>query len=387
MDDDAINKEFDVIVIGAGFCGSIIAIKAADLGLRVRIFDSRDRYPDVFRAEKLEQDQFEALEELQLIDLVRPENVSYISAVRILKGSKERVVPCHKHRGIDYAETVNSFRSVLQDRGLLEVRNVSQVEDLAEGSRVCLDDGSSERCRLSVISTGPGKALRKSLGLQSHAPDALLSTTFGFDIEPASSGPFPLQAFNVYPERFTAGLQYATFFPVGDRMRCNVFTCWKPGSPESKRLRSDTKPTLLRYFPWLEDRIGPYRLSTKTQVYTTYYYRQRSDRLKNVVLVGDAYQSVSPATGVGLSKCLADTQALLELMPALRQGSARGLEFAPFYANPRKRSVDDNALARWRWANEFSTSRSLVTTLKKLKRRLADSRARRLILHPRSMDA
>ena len=174
MDGRAKNSEFDVIVIGAGFCGSVVAIKAADLGLRIKVFDSREAYPDAFRAEKLEQDQYEALEAMELINLIQPEGSNLINAVRVLKSSSETVVPCDKHRGMDYSASVNSFRSVLRDRGLLETQKVSLVQDSSTGSTVSLEDGSTLRCKLCVISTGLSKGLRKSLGLQSQAPNALI---------------------------------------------------------------------------------------------------------------------------------------------------------------------------------------------------------------------
>jgi 2-polyprenyl-6-methoxyphenol hydroxylase-like FAD-dependent oxidoreductase len=382
----ATDNNFDLIVIGAGFCGSIIALKAAELGLSVKILDSQDAYPDEFRAEKLESDQYEALEDLGLIDLVRPNDMNFISEVRALKRNQDKVIPCHKHRGMDYSATVNSFRSVLRVLGLLEVAKVSQVHDSPGACEVVLADGRSMRSKLCVVANGVGKALRTSLGLSSHEPNALISTTFGFDIEPASDKPFPFQAFNVYPERFTPGLQYVTFFPIGDRMRCNLFTCWKPGSIESKRLRTETLSELRRHFPLLEKRIGPFRLSTKVQAFTTHYYQQSWSHLHNVILVGDAYQSVSPATGVGLSKCLCDVQACMELLQNFAADEAVNLDCALYYQNPMKRRVDENAYHRWHWANESSTSRSIGTVFKRLKRSQAAAWVRQLIDYSQSAD-
>jgi 2-polyprenyl-6-methoxyphenol hydroxylase-like FAD-dependent oxidoreductase len=375
---------FDIVVVGAGFCGSIIALKAAELGLRVRVYDSRDPYPDEFRAEKLEPDQFESLEALQLISLVRPENSKFIDEVHSLTGNKERIIPCHKHRGLDYSATVNSFRSVLRSNDLLKIQKVLRVNDLSAGCAVVTEDGSIAQGRLCIVATGMSKQLTQSLGLKNHSQGALMSTTFGFDIEPASAEPFPFQAFNVYPGSFTPGLQYLTFFPIGNRMRCNLFTCWKPGTAESKRLRNEMLMDLHERFPGLEKRIGPFRLSTKIQVFTTNYYRQSVEHLQRVVLVGDAYQSVSPATGMGLSKCLSDAESLLPLLRLWGPSSTWDLDLSSFYRNPKKRRIDDSAFRRWSWANESSTSRSFMTILKRLKRKLDHSKIRQLLDYPRS---
>ena len=117
--------DYDVVVVGGGFSGSVIGLKAGDLGLNVKVVDRRTEYPDLFRAEKLETDQHQALEQLGLIDLVRPAERFYIEHVRELKGRKERLVPCSKHRGMHYQDTVNAFRHALSSRGLLEIRKVS----------------------------------------------------------------------------------------------------------------------------------------------------------------------------------------------------------------------------------------------------------------------
>ena len=142
---------------------------------------------------------------------------------------------------------------------------------------------------------------------------------------------------------------------------------------------TETLPELRRYFPMLEKRICPFRLSTKVQAFTTYYYQQSKNHLHNVILVGDAYQSISPATGVGLSKCLCDVQALMELLQNFSADRAVDLDCALFYQNPIKRQVDDNAYHRWHWANESSTSRSIGTIFKRLKRSQAAAWVRQLI--------
>ena len=80
------HTDLDVAVIGAGYAGSLVALKAAEIGLRAGVFDVRADYPDHFRAEKLEPDQHEALERLGFIDLVRPAESPYIDRVDVLTG-------------------------------------------------------------------------------------------------------------------------------------------------------------------------------------------------------------------------------------------------------------------------------------------------------------
>lgn len=369
--------DLDVAVVGAGYAGSLAALKAAELGLRVGVFDARDEYPDNFRAEKLETDQYEALERLGAIHLVRPEGSARIDEVISFQGNKRRSVKHHKHRGMDYRATVNSFRDALRAQEIFSVRKVTDLIDAEDQFSVVFDDERSITARVGIVATGGSNLARKSLSLAGHDSDALRSTSFGFHVESDHAKGFPFQAFNAVPDRFIEGLQFATFFPIGDRIRVNLFTCWHPASGSAKGLRADPMAGIREYFPRLESHVGPLRISGAVQVYCTHYYRQSSSHLRSTALIGDEFQSVSPATGMGISKCVTDTEALAPLLADLRNERVKDDGLSAYYADPKKREVDDKALHRWAVVNEFATSRSLTTRFKKIKREL-----RRLIFRP-----
>ena len=358
---------FDLIVVGGGFCGSIIGIKAHDLGLNVKVLEAKAHYPDNFRAEKLEDDQIAALTSMDLLDLVRPTESPQIDRVHTFTGDHETVNEHPSHRGLHYQDTVNTLRGVLIDRGLIVVQRVSSIEDGPDFSQVLLNDGTALRARLVVITTGMDPALRKSLNVVSRATDKLNSTTFGFDVEPATDTEFRVRAFNARPSAFVNGLQYITFFPIGDRTRANLFSCWEQSNERVRKLKSDTAQELQEMFPGLDAHVGPLRLCSKVDSYSTRYYRLDSDHLVRTVLAGDAFQSVNPANGIGLSKCLTDAQSLLGLLPELSKSGSSAVDLAAYYRDPRKREVDHSALKRWRWANELATSQSLGTRIKKLR--------------------
>ncbi len=359
--------ELDLAVIGAGFCGSVLALRADEMGLRVRVFDTQDRYPDHFRAEKLETDQYDALTALGLVGLVRPKDSPQIDRVYSFRGNAESMNRHAKHRGIHYADTVNAFRDVLRERQLLAVRKIAAIRDGNVSSEVEFDDGSRIAASIVALTTGMGAGLRKSLRLEPGEQEKLVSTTFGFDIEPQSATGPAFTAFNIKPDRFSKGLQYVTFFPVGERMRANLFTCWDPHSDAAKQLKADPLGEIARLFPGHAGRIGSLEMSSDLQAYTTRYYRMNVQHLARTVLMGDAFQSVSPATGMGLSKCLVDVQVLAGLLPRLLEDSRALVPLDEYYRDERKTQTDDEALQRWRWENEASTSRSLVTQLKKLR--------------------
>lgn len=365
------DRDLDVAVIGAGYAGSLMALKAAETGLRVGVFDMRAEYPDHFRAEKLEPDQHDALDRLGAMDLVRPLDSPYIDHVNVFTGRKRRVVACRKHRGMDYRDTVNSFRQALRARGLLQVRRIADLKDRDDHCSIVFDDGVALRARLGVVATGGSKLARSSLGLPNPDKEALTSTSFGFFVEPADQGGLRFEAFNALPDRFVEGLHYATFFPVGLRTRVNVFTCWRPAGREAREFRADPVGGMQELFPHLLGHCGAFRVSGGVQVFTTRYYRQPATHLKSVILAGDEFQSVSPATGMGISKCLTDVEAAMGLFTPLQAEPGRPPELERYFLNARKRRVDEDARRRWEWANETATSRSLRTRLRKLKRGLS----------------
>ena len=198
----------------------------------------------------------------------------------------------------------------------------------------------------------------------------MVSTSIGFFVRPDVSEGFGLEAFNAYPARFVPGLQYVTFFPIGDSMRVNVFTCWPPSSAEARAFRSDPIGALRQYFPVLDDAVGPMALTSTPQLVTTEYYRQNVDHLASTVLVGDEFQSVSPATGMGISKCVTDAEVLVGLLPHLAEDPAARLDLAAFYNDPRKQAVDDEAHASWAWSNSVSTDRSMGMRFKIAKQKV-----------------
>ena len=355
----------DLVVVGAGFSGCVIGIKAHDMGLDVRVVDANPHYPKHFRAEKLEDDQSEALASLGLLDLVRPTSSPTIDKVHTFTGHIETVSRYRSLRGIDYADTVNALRDVLADRGILDIQTVSDIQDGPETSQVILNDQSILQGRLVVVASGMAAALRRALKLTYSGMEKLTSTTFGFDIKRASGADFPFRAFNFRPDPFVYGLQYITFFPIGDRTRANLFTCWEPSDEQARKVKRDVSQEIRTLFPNIEAHIGRFRIGSEIESYTTRYYRQDADHLTRTVLVGDAFQSVNPANGVGLSKCLTDARTLLDALPRTFEEPSARMDLNAYYGSARKREVDDTALRRWRWANELATSQSLRTKFRK----------------------
>ena len=83
-------------------------------------------------------------------------------------------------------------------------------------------------------------------------------------------------------------------------------------------------------------------------------------------MIGEAYQSVSPATGTGLSKCLTDIHVLLRHLAMWRQHDCvPGSAIDAFYQDPEKVAADDRSRDGWRWFYDCAHGRSLRAHLRR----------------------
>ena len=104
---------------------------------------------------------------------------------------------------------------------------------------------------------------------------------------------------------------------------------------------------LREYLPGLERVIGKYRVDGPVETGLTDIYRVDGDPQPGIVLIGDAFQSSCPATGLGLSKILSDVDALSECVPRWMATPGMGVEkIVDFYDHPRKVAADARAMDR-----------------------------------------
>ena len=74
-------------------------------------------------------------------------------------------------------------------------------------------------------------------------------------------------------------------------------------------------------------------------------YRTEHAVIPGVILLGDAFQSVCPSTGTGLSKVLVDVQTLLHLVPKwLQTAGMNSSKIREFYSDEHKQKTDEDSL-------------------------------------------
>ncbi len=351
----------EVLVIGAGFTGAITAILLHRAGVPVRLFDATAAYPNAFRAEKLEADQSRLLAACGLLDVVVTPG-SRIRKVESLRGSVWRTREHDGHHGIRYGDTVNRLRGEATARVGLDQRRVVGVDGDERCCRVRLADGRVVVGRLAVLASGSATLLRRA-GVDSTTA-TMTSLTFGFDAVPAGGNPAP--ACNHHsPAPHRDGVHYATVFPIDDAVRVNLFTAWGPDEPRVAEVVGDPISALGRLCPRLYERCPPLAAASRVQVARTDYHRVASAP-PGLVVLGEAYQSVAPATGMGLGKCLTDALVLARHLPGwLRAGRVDSASIRSFYSDPEKARVDDTARDAWRWFHDSVHGRSLRSLLRR----------------------
>ena len=353
----------DVLVVGGGFAGSVLTATLTAGGYRTHTFDRAEQYPDAFRSEKLEPDQSQLLRRFALLDKVSPPD-SRLTSVDTYEHGRVHTRRYDGHYGIRYDDTVNSLRSIARQPSRWTNARVDHISSDADGVTARTAEGAEHRGRLCVIASGR-PSLLADCGVEVESDPDLTSLTFGFDVEADSDR--PLRAFNYNSEApWRDQTHYATLFPIGDAWRFNVFTSWSLDEERTRRFAQHPVEMMKSLFPRLQNYTGTFRAITRVQMGRTKWHRVQGPSPDGVLVLGEAYQSVSPATGMGLSKCLTDVHVLLRHMRLWRDFKrVPGAAINEYYQDPEKLACDDRASDGWRWFYDCAHGRSLKSRLRR----------------------
>ncbi|MFM7274305.1 MAG: FAD-dependent oxidoreductase, partial [Gammaproteobacteria bacterium] len=320
------------------------------IGVSVALIERAKRYPDVLRAEKIEPDQAERLRRLGAMDYRIPDAPPLGNTINYRSGGRSSFDTVEQY-GISYHETVNSMRDGLLGGIPVVFDEIARIETSEQTQLAHTRSGQSIECRLIVMATGGSEKILQQAGVVRRSVPSLKSLTVGFDIKSTARVPPAFSGFNYFLDKRSEGVDYVTFFRVGERMRTNVFTQWEPRTPALKHMSANPRESLLVHFPDLEAQIGSFEVTGKVQFFKTAFYRLGNVKVPGVVAIGDEYQSVCPATGTGLSKLSTDVEVLAtECIP--RWLSTQGMgknKIAEYYDAPAKIAVDNDSLDRWRY--------------------------------------
>jgi 2-polyprenyl-6-methoxyphenol hydroxylase-like FAD-dependent oxidoreductase len=337
----------EIIIVGAGMAGTVLAVVLGRQGRRVMLVDPNSTCPPLFKAEKTERDQVAMLRKLGLLECLLP----YAGQGREVWGSYNghvfKTSPVEQY-GLRYADMVNAVRAQVPAAVIYRVGRVKTIANGEQMQRVQLEDGEELTSRLVVLACGLSAELQAKLGIRRRIWQKDQSLGLGFDIA-GESEPFPFGGLTYYSMSRSTRIDYLTLFKFRDRMRANLFVFRAASDPWVREFIQEPEAVLRRDLPKLNRVIGEYCVTSKVEAGWVDLYRVDSDPLPGIVIVGDSYQTACPATGFGLDKVLTDVDVLSECVPSWLATSGMGADkLAGFYHHPRKLALDTQALKRSR---------------------------------------
>ena len=336
----------EIIIVGSGVAGAALAALLGQQGRRVIVVDPHAVCPPLFRVEKIERRQVELLRKLGLMEHLLP----YTGLVSQVQGSFDGRVfktgPIEQY-GLRYEEIVNGLRAQIPPAVVSRVGRVEAVTNSDQVQRVKLAGGEQLTARLVVLASGGISGVEAGLGMRRRVLRKDQSLGLGFDFAAADSQPFPFDGLTYYAMSAATCIDYLTLFKFRNSVRANLFIFRAPGDPWVREFIQNPEAMLRRYLPKLSRITGEYRVTNKVESGRVDLYTVDHDPQPGVVLIGDAFQSACPATGMGLDKVLTDVDVLAECLP--RWFATPGMDagkMADFYQHPRKLEVDSIALQR-----------------------------------------
>ncbi|HEY7185379.1 MAG TPA: FAD-dependent monooxygenase [Vicinamibacterales bacterium] len=355
-----VSPTFDIIIVGAGFAGAATATVLGRQGCRVALIDPRADYPPEFKAEKLEPEHAEALRHLQLAERLLPFAAPIHAVAEAQSGRVLRVRPIEQY-GIRYQDMVKHLRRQIPGNVDFRIARVERIETSPDLQSVILDDGSCATARLVVMAAGTAPKVETMIGVKRRQIRSRHSLCAGFDIVTADGSAFPYDALTYWADSPEQRIDFISLFPVPGAMRVNLFGYLGPRDPWVRMLSEVPHAAIEQTMPKLSRVVGEWRSISKVEIRAIDLYVTDAPRIDGVVLIGDASQSVCPATGTGIGKVLTDVDVLCQThIPAwLDTPGMRAEKMASYYNDPRKTTCDDASLQAAEYRRQFITDRSL----------------------------
>jgi len=335
----------DVVIIGAGLAGCVAASTLARSKIDVVLIDASPVVPPGLRAEKFGTEILDLFDRLDLGETVRAA-ATPISSVCIARFGRVMKRRPRLEYAFAYRELITALRAALPAR--IDVR-FGRVVDIASGAdlqRVTLNDGSVVEARLLIVATGPNAAIHRRVGIGVIDTQRDHSICIGFDLK-RPPDTFPFESIVYHGERWSDRVSYITLFPIGSRMRANLFVYRAHDEPWMQAFRQAPEAVLRETLPNLERVCGPLEIEGKVEIRPIDLRTTAGHDRDGVVLIGDAYCTSCPVSGTGMHKALIDvTRLCRQYVPAwLTTPGMNAEKISTFYADRVKVSFDVSSLA------------------------------------------
>jgi 2-polyprenyl-6-methoxyphenol hydroxylase-like FAD-dependent oxidoreductase len=341
-------KYTDIAIIGGGLAGSTAAAMLGRAGIPTILIDPHQAYPFDFRVEKISGDeQLGRFYQTGIADSVlrsaTHDGENWIARFGYLLDKK----PSRQY-GIMYDALIGAVRAEIAAPAELIYAKVTDVSTSTERQKLTLSDGETISARLVVLANGLSVGLRRNLGIERQIISASHSISIGFDMVPVGRPAFEFPALTYFSERVQERVAYVTLFPIGNRMRANLFVYREVDDPWLREMRKRPVETLNAALPRLRRITGEYGVAGDVKIRPADLYVSTGYRQPGVVLVGDAFAATCPVTGTGTDKVFTDVARLCNVhIPAwLATEGMDSDKIASFYDDPVKQACDAWSMAK-----------------------------------------
>ena len=341
-------KYTDIAIIGGGLAGSTAAAMLGRAGIPTVLIDPHQAYPFDFRVEKISGDeQLDRFYQTGIADSVlrsaTHDGENWIARFGYLLDKK----PSRQY-GIMYDALIGAIRAEIPAPAELIYAKVTDVSTSAERQKLTLSNGETISARLVVLANGLSVGLRRNLGIERQIISVSHSISIGFDLVPVGRPAFEFPALTYFSERVKERVAYVTLFPIGNRMRANLFVYREVDDPWLREMRKRPVETMNAVLPRLRRIIGEYGVAGDVKIRPADLYVSTGHRQAGVVLVGDAFAATCPVTGTGTDKVFTDVAQLCNVhIPAwLATEGMDADKIASFYDDPVKQACDAWSMAK-----------------------------------------
>ncbi len=338
----------DIAIIGGGLAGSTAAAMLGLAKIPAVLIDPHHTYPFDFRVEKISRDEqvgrfYQTGLAESVLRSATHAGENWIARFGYLLDKKPNC-----QYGIMYDALIAAVRAEITDPADIVYAKVTDIAASAERQKLTLSNGDTISARLVVLANGLSVGLRRNLGIERQILSAGHSISIGFDMVPVGRPAFEFPALTYFSERVKEPVAYATLFPIGNRMRANLFVYREADDPWLRQMRKSPVETMNAALPRLRRITGEYAVVGDVKVRPADIYVSTGYRQAGVVLVGDAFAATCPVTGTGTDKVFTDVAQFCNVhIPAWLATEGMDAEkIASFYDDPVKQACDAWSMAK-----------------------------------------
>ncbi|MEI9416177.1 FAD-dependent oxidoreductase [Mesorhizobium sp. Cs1321R2N1] len=373
---EAVPAEVDVAIVGAGMAGTTLATALGKAGRKVALIDPHRIHHDEFRAEKIGTDQIRLFEKLGLDETIK-RLVTPFDDIHVFRLGQLFARERRPEYAFSYGALINGLRDALPAQVPLTVGKVVEVSTGPDRQRLVLSDGSVIIARLLVVATGYGEAVRRAIGVERIEQSKAHSLSMGFDLA-VSQLDCGFRAVTCYGRRASDRVAYISIFPLGDKMRANMFVYRTVADQWTRDFRADPQKMLCELMPEISAQCGNFAVASPVEVRQVNLTTTQGHRRDGVVFIGDAFCTTCPTPGVGIGRVMIDVDRLhsVHIPRWLETPGMAADKIGTFYDDPVKVASDEAGMRVSVYAKRITTE----TGLEWRARRLRNNTARRLVI-------